>query len=123
MKGIPKILNDNPQPRITQKSFHGKKIPVVEGYVDPNKIKGWVENARLALEVKVFKERNAGREPDDDEIFDIMISNQDFKIKQLSEDIRINGIRRPIIIANDGRLLDGNRRYFSSAGLAAGGGL
>lgn len=114
MKGIPKILNDNPQPRITQKSFHGKKIPVVEGYVDPNKIKGWVENARLALEVKVFKERNAGREPDDDEIFDIMISNQDFKIKQLSEDIRINGIRRPIIIANDGRLLDGNRRYFSA---------
>ena len=27
---------------------------------------------------------------------------------------RLNGIRRPIIIANDGRLLDGNRRYFSA---------
>lgn len=111
---IPSILEISPSPRLTLKSFHGRRIQVWEGFANVNKINGWVENPRLDIELKRFRNENAGRNPNNDEILNIMVTVKEFSIKTLSDDLRDNGVRQPIIISQDGRLLDGNRRYFAT---------
>ncbi len=111
---VPKILETKPAPISTLKSFHGRKIQIWDGVAKINKISGWVGNPRLDLELKRFRDSNAGRSPNDDEILNIMISVKEFDIKSLADDIRDNGVRQPVIVSRDGRLLDGNRRYFAS---------
>lgn len=111
---IPEIMLDKPEPKITQKSFHGKKIQVWEGHASVDKIHGWVKNPRIDIELKRFRDNHAGRDPSGDEIFSIMKNIKDFRLKDLAADVRLNGVRQPIIITNDGKLLDGNRRYYSA---------
>lgn len=111
---FPSILETNPKPLSTLKSFHGRKIQIWDGVAKISKISGWVGNPRLDLELKRFRDSNAGRSPSDDEILNIMTSVKEFDIKTLADDIRDNGVRQPVIVSNDGRLLDGNRRYFAS---------
>lgn len=111
---FPSILETNPKPVSTLKSFHGRKIQIWDGVAKISKISGWVGNPRLDLELKRFRDSNAGRSPNDDEILNIMTSVKEFDIKTLADDIRDNGVRQPVIVSNDGRLLDGNRRYFAS---------
>lgn len=111
---FPNILEANPSPRLTLKSFHGRRIQVWEGFANVNKINGWVENPRLDIELKRFRNENAGRSPNNQEILNIMVTVKEFSIKTLADDLRDNGVRQPIIISQDGRLLDGNRRYFST---------
>ena len=109
----PSIMMATPTPKPIQKQFHGKKLLVWEGLVKVTEIQGWVKNRRLDLEVKRFKDANAGREPSNNEILEIMKSVPEFRLKELADDIRINGVRQHIVIASDGRLLDGNRRYYA----------
>jgi hypothetical protein len=111
---IPTILETNPSPRSALKSFHGRRIQVWEGIANVTKINGWVDNPRLDIELKRFKNDNAGRKPTNDEILNIMVTVKEFNIKTLADDLRDNGVRQPIIVSNDGRLLDGNRRYFAT---------
>lgn len=111
---LPTILESNPSPRLTLKSFHGRRIQVWEGLANVNKINGWVDNPRLDIELKRFKNDNAGRKPTNGEILNIMVTVKEFNLKTLADDIRDNGVRQPIIISKDGRLLDGNRRYFAT---------
>ena len=110
----PDIMLSKPEPKITQKSFHGKKIQVWEGYAPVEKIHGWVKNPRIDIEFKRFRDNHAGRDPNADEIFSIMKNIKEFRLKDLAADVRLNGVRQPIIITNDGKLLDGNRRYYSA---------
>jgi hypothetical protein len=111
---VPKIMMDKPEPKMTLKSFHGKKIQVWEGRALVDKIHGWVKNPRIDLELKRFRDNHAGRDPNGDEIFSIMKNIKDFRLKDLAADVRSNGVRQPIIITNAGKLLDGNRRYYST---------
>jgi hypothetical protein len=111
---IPSILEINPRASLTLKSFHGRRIQVWEGLANVTRINGWVDNPRLDLELKRFKNKNAGRGPNNKEILNIMVTVREFNIKTLADDIRDNGVRQPIIISKDGRLLDGNRRYFAT---------
>lgn len=110
----PVFLESNPEPRSTIKSFHGRKVQIWEGLANIDKISGWVGNPRLDLELKRFRDENAGRNPNDDEILNIMTSVREFDIKTLADDIRDNGVRQPVIVSKNGKLLDGNRRYFAS---------
>ena len=109
----PKFLEKKPEPRVEQRYFHGKCLVVWVGVVDITEVQGWVQNPRLDLELKKFQDANAAREPDQDEILAIMLANEEFRLKALSEDIRKNGVRTPIIVSSTGTLLDGNRRFFA----------
>ena len=109
----PSILLAKPEPKIVQKQFHGKKVMVWDGVAKVESVHGWVSNPRLELEIKRFRDQHAGRDPDNEEIFGIMKSVKDFKLKELADDIRVNGVRVPIVITGDGKLLDGNRRYYA----------
>ena len=111
---FPEIMLNKPEPKLTQKSFHGKKVQVWEGYAHVDKIHGWVKNPRIDIELKRFRDNHAGRDPNGDEIFSIMKNIRDFRLKDLAADVRLNGVRQPVIITNGGKLLDGNRRYYSA---------
>jgi hypothetical protein len=110
----PTILQAQPEPKLRQVKFHGRTLAVFEGKSKIGAIHGWVKNPRIDMEVTIFKDSHAGRDPDDDEIFAIMKSIQEFKLKDLAADIRVNGVRQPIIISHGGDLIDGNRRYFAT---------
>lgn len=91
----------------------GKRLSAWEGYVRFNKISGWVENPRISLEAKKKKDAVGDRPLTQDEVFEIMKSVKDFRINELSKDIRANGLKEPIILSATSRLVDGNRRYFA----------
>ncbi|MBA6293123.1 hypothetical protein H4J58_08250 [Colwellia sp. MB3u-70] len=109
----PKIMLGKPEPKNSVKSFHGKKIIVWQGLANVSNINGWVQNPRIDLEIKRFKDNHAGIAPNSEEVFAIMKAIKEFKIKDLAKDVLCNGIRQPIIITHEGKLLDGNRRYYS----------
>lgn len=109
----PDWLEGNPKPRLVHKSFHGRKVPLWEGVAKVERVYGWVKNPRLDLELKRFQDDHAGRDPSNDEILTIMTSVREFGVKDLADDIRSNGVRQPIILGSDGKLLDGNRRFYA----------
>lgn len=109
----PGILEEQPVPRLVHKSFHGRKVAIWEGFTKVSNIYGWVNNPRLELELKRFRDDHAGRDPSDEEVLAIMTSVKDFGLKDLADDIRNNGVRQPIILNASGRLLDGNRRFYA----------
>lgn len=109
----PEILLDKPAPSHIQKKFHGRQLLVWVGEVNVKDVSGWVANPRLDLELKRFKSKFAGREPNQDEILTIMVNTKEFELKKLAEDVRKNGVQKPIILNFEGKLLDGNRRYFA----------
>ena len=43
-----------------------------------------------------------------------MKDDKEVKLKELRDDIQKNGLREPIILSWDGRLIDGNRRFFAA---------
>lgn len=110
---FPDFVERNPQPRPTQRLYHGKKIMVWDCRVRLEKICGWIDNPRIDLEKKRFLDQYGHRELSQDEIFDIMKGTQEFKLKALRDDIRSNGLRTPLTLSFSGRLLDGNRRFFA----------
>jgi hypothetical protein len=110
---VPSILNDQPAPRNEQRYFRGKPLSVWTGFALVSKVSGWVANPRLELHLKRFKEAHADRDPNQDEILEIMSREREFGLSELVVDIRENGVRTPIILSNSGVLLDGNRRFFA----------
>lgn len=108
------FLLDNPKPVKIKRQFRGRPIAVWQGEANIQDISGWVDNPRLELEIQKFKRATTGRNPTQDEIFEIMLRVKDFDIEGLASDIRSNGIRNPLILAHNGKLLDGNRRFFAT---------
>ena len=98
--------------------FHGKEIPMMSGYVRTKEITLWDRNERLDIHLNQFRHK-FGREPNADELLDIMLSKLNlpgvepgdaFEIVELARSIANNGVRKPPILDTDGTLLDGNRR-------------
>ena len=113
MTAEPKILENEPKPRLIQRRYFGRMIPMWEGIAKTSDIKGWAENPRITLARNKWH-REFGREPDQDEIYEIMKSNEmEIKLKMLRDDIIRNGLREPVVLTHEGRLLDGNRRFFA----------
>ena len=107
-----------PRPVLPSPVFHGRRIPVTEGYIDLDDIVLWQDNERLTIHVNQFH-NIYDRAPDPDELLAIMQSttslagldeNDQFRIMELAASIAANGVRTPPVIAQDGKLLDGNRR-------------
>lgn len=108
----PPILLNDPPPRSLLKSFHRRRIQVWEGTVAVDSVRGWINNRRTELHVQTFR-TDFGRDPDDEELYQLVLDDEFQKIKPLADNIYKNGVRVPVIVSSDGRLLDGNRRYFS----------
>ena len=103
--------------------FNAVPVTLFRTYGDPRRIKGWVDNPRVAMIINRWR-RQGHRSPDayptDDEFLDLMLeddglsrNNSTFAIEELGEDIKRNGVRDPIIVTWEGKLLDGNRRKFA----------
>lgn len=112
-QNFPDFVESRPEPKPVQRLYHGKKIMLWECSVRLEKISGWVDNPRIDLEKKRFLDRSGSQELSQDEIFDIMKNTPEFKLKELRDDIRSNGLRTPLTLSFSGRLLDGNRRFFA----------
>jgi hypothetical protein len=108
----PAILLQNPKPQSEIKSFHRRKIQVWAGHVHVVDVHPWADNKRTELHVEQWK-AETGAPPDDEDLYQIVTQDEMQKIQPLADNIRQNGVRVPIILAADGRLLDGNRRYFA----------
>jgi len=109
----PAILLDNPSPRLdTQMSVQNHVTPIYVGRVRFESIKGWTDNPRIRVLVAQFK-NTFGRDPNQDDIYEMMKKDEECKLKLLRDDIMSNGVRHPMWLSKDGRLLDGNRRYFA----------
>jgi hypothetical protein len=113
MTTIPKFLLDKPTPQIKQRLYNGRKIMVWEGRVKVSSVKGWIDNPRIELSKKKFVDKFGERALTQDEIFDLMKNEPEVKLKELREDIVRNGLREPLTLSFEGKLLDGNRRYFA----------
>lgn len=98
--------------------FNGKRIPVLEGYVDVMDLNLWKWNHRVELAVAEFSDRY-GRYPDDTELLGIIqgdvilpsLTKRDpFQIVPLARSVARKGVERPPIVTWTGVPKDGNRR-------------
>lgn len=107
-----------PHPVVPVPEFNGKRIPVMEGYVDVTGLDLWKGNHRVELAVAEFRDRN-GRYPDHTELLGIVqgevvlpsLTKRDpFQILPLARSISRKGVERPPIVTWTGEPKDGNRR-------------
>jgi hypothetical protein len=129
---IPIWMESNPSPQLEERMFNGRKLLGYRGVALISKFQGWLDNPRTLVPVESFRQQRF-RDPNDDELLDIMLEiserdkaneeNEDSEYEtskrknellQLANNIRLNGIRTPLIVTFDTRILDGNRRYFAS---------
>ena len=113
MTNKPNFFIDKPDPIIKQRLYNGRKLMVWEGKVKISAIQGWVENPRIELAKKKLVSKVGERRLTQDEIFDLMKNDSEVKLKELRDDIIKNGLREPLTLSHDGKLLDGNRRFFA----------
>lgn len=109
----PDFIDPSLQPIIKQRLYNGRKLVVFECRVKISAIRGWVDNPRIDLAKKAMKEQIGDRNLTQDEVFDIMKSDKEVKLKELRDDILKNGLREPLTLSFTGKLLDGNRRFFA----------
>lgn len=103
----------SPEPTMRQRLYNGRKLMVWEGKVEISSIQGWVENPRIEIAKKNLISKIGDRELTQAEIFDLMKNDEEVRLKELRDDIIKNGLREPLTLSYDGKLLDGNRRFFA----------
>lgn len=108
-----KISTDGVQPQ--KKLFHNQWINVYPTSLTLGSIDFWKENNRTIFTFERLCRLKA-KELDALSIEEItqFIAEQDIhKLQVLADSIGRNGVQVPLIIRDDGKLLDGNRRYFA----------
>ncbi len=132
----PEWMESHPEPRPESRKFNLREIMGWLGRVPLSAIAGWVDNPRIDIPVESFKEEHLGRDPNNEELLEIMLDisvsdraendeadedddvdnrrSRKNKLLELAESIRLNGIRVPLVLTADRRILDGNRRYFAN---------
>jgi len=108
--------------------YNNIAVPMTEGFVDIDELRPWEDNPRIELAMMEFRElRHAAPEPD--ELHELMQGQlatpehllagskaveDPFKLAPLARSIARRGIERPVIVTDDGLVLDGNRRCAAS---------
>jgi hypothetical protein len=114
MMTSPSFLLEKPEPpKIRQRLYNGRKLMVWDGKVKISSIQGWVDNPRIELAKKTMQEKVGCRDLSQDEVFELMKNDPEVKLKELRDDIIKNGLREPLTLSFEGKLLDGNRRFFA----------
>jgi len=98
-----------------QHLFHNEWVDVYPQDVGFKDIEYWPKNLRTLLDFDWLKqEKGKGIEKLSlKEITDFLVGRPDLKLVKLAKSIEDNGVRVPLIILENGRLLDGNRRFFA----------
>jgi hypothetical protein len=109
----PLFLCGKPLPQLKQRLYNGRKMLMWEGKVKISDVKGWVDNPRIELGKKSLMEKLGNRELSQDEIFELMKNDSEMRLKELRDDILKNGLREALTLSYQGKLLDGNRRFFA----------
>ena len=109
--------NDKPSflsnPVHIRRLYHGLLVDMWEGEVQLTDIEGWAKNPRISQEMQEWENRFDGPITQK-QLYQRMQEIEDVDLKRLSKDISKNGLREPIVLTFDKRLLDGNRRFFAS---------
>jgi len=95
--------------------FHNEWLDVYPQPVSFAEIKFWPGNHRTELAFDIL-EAQKGKPVSKltlSEITDFLVGRNDLKLVRLARSIQKNGVRVPLIVLDDGTLLDGNRRYFA----------
>ena len=98
-----------------RKLFHNEWVKVYPNSLSLDKIDFWKENNRTLFTFDRLS-RDKKKRLDELSIEEItqFIAEQDVhKLQPLADSIARNGVQVPLIILDDGKLLDGNRRYFA----------
>jgi hypothetical protein len=106
------IIGVTPEKRL----FHNAKIEVYPTKVSFEKIEFWKENYRTVLSFDLLKkefEQIKESKISLEQIISFIADQKILQIPKLAESIKRNGVKVPMIILEDGTLLDGNRRYFA----------
>ena len=116
-------------PRRTNRRFHGREVPLWQGYVHVENVEGYVENLRLRFYLNQWSSEQTSPQqvPSTEEVYQIMVgaddkekrdSDKPFHISRMSDSIVRNSVREPIIVHYLGSgktaLWDGNRRFFGT---------
>lgn len=97
------------------KLFHNVWINVYPTVIHINQIFFWPENARNLLDFEMLT-NELDKKLDvipEREIIKFLAKQPRLKLGDLKKSISQNGVRVPLIVLDDGTLLDGNRRYFA----------
>ena len=111
----PGFVLDDAGWKLETRYYNGRPIPLYRTEGDVSQIKGWVENPRIEMILKRWRNVrhiSVDKFPDDEEMLELMLTYDDgsFSIQDLGEDVKRNGVREPIVVTWDGTLIDGNRR-------------
>lgn len=130
----PEWMLTEPEPQQESRMFNGRMYVGWHGKVNLIDLEGWIDNPRLDIPVEKWKEKHAGRVPDNEALLGIMLEHSvDVKVEdededddadgrrsrrnkllELAQSISLNEVRTPLILTYDKRILDGNRRYFAA---------
>lgn len=109
----PSFLLTKPEPTQRTRLYNGRRLQVWEGRAKISEITGWAENPRIDLAKRSLQQAVGARVLQQDELYDLMKKDTEVKLATLRDDILKNGLREPITLSFDGKLLDGNRRFFA----------
>lgn len=109
----PSFLLDKPEPAQRTRRYNGRVLRVWEGRAKVSEIIGWHDNPRIDLAKRGLQKAVGARPLTQDELYDLMKKDPEVKLAALRDDIMKNGLREPITLSFDGKLLDGNRRFFA----------
>lgn len=104
-----------PDNKAQKKLFHNEWINVYPTTLPLDKIHFWKENNRTIFTFEQLC-RLKGKELEKlsiEEITQFVAEQDTHKLQILADSIGRNGVQVPLIIRDDGKLLDGNRRYFA----------
>lgn len=110
---MPTFLLQKPEPHLRSRLYNGRKLQVWEGRAKISEITGWAENPRIDLAKRSLQQAVGMRVLQQEELYDLMKNDPEVKLAALRDDIMKNGLREPITLSFNGKLLDGNRRFFA----------
>lgn len=110
---MPRIAT--PAEKAQSKLFHNERINVYPTILSLDQIRYWPENNRTIF---TFERLCSAKQKELNKIsieeVTRFVAEQDIhKLQVLADSIGRNGVQVPLIIRDDGKLLDGNRRFFA----------
>ena len=113
MSKHPKFLKNVQPEEPVQRYYHGKPVQLWKGEVHFSDVRGWADNPRIHLEMQQWRAEQGGGEISQDQLYALMRNTKEVHLRDLQQDIIKNGLREPIVLSFEGRLIDGNRRFFA----------
>ena len=97
------------------KNFHNTRITVYPRKLKLEEISYWKENNRTVLQFDILslELKKPLEKISTEEIVDFLATQKVMEIPRLAESINNNDVKVPLIVLENGELLDGNRRYFA----------